>query len=130
MTRFLDILYNYVTDSQSILTIINHADRDFNIQQTEQRMSQLKELLIGRLRKKGMEKSMIPGFLRSLSNSLDMNPDLSLFQANNRLRYMGWNDFELDYFTFQLAMECLEAYGMKKPGYKHPQRFQQVFLAY
>jgi hypothetical protein len=93
-------------------------------------MSQLKSRLIGRLKKKGMDVNMIPGFLRSLSNSLDMNPNLSLFQANKRLKYMGWNDFELDYFTFQLAMECLEAYGMKTPGYKPPQQFKHVFLAY
>jgi len=38
---------------------------------------------------------------------------MDLLQAINRLRYLGWNDFELDYHTYQLAKECLENKGLK-----------------
>jgi len=90
-------------------------------------MSQLKEILINRLKNKGMELSMIPGFIRSLSNSVAYNPYISLIQLNDRLRYMGWNDVELDYFTFQLVAECLEADGLKSSEYKSAQWFQNNF---
>lgn len=93
-------------------------------------MSQLKEILIHRLKKKGMELSIIPGFIRSLSNSFYINPHMNLLQVNNRMRYMGWDDFELDYYTFQLVIECLEAYGMKKSEYKPASWFEHNFIMY
>ncbi len=35
------------------------------------------------------------------------NPNMNFSQVNERLHYIGWNDIELDYHTFQLAKECL-----------------------
>ncbi len=93
-------------------------------------MSQLKEILIHRLKKKGMELSIIPGFIRSLSNSFYINPHMNLLQVNNRMRYMGWDDIELDYYTFQLVIECLEAYGMKKSEYTPASWFEHNFIMY
>jgi hypothetical protein len=37
------------------------------------------------------------------------------------MQQMGWGDFELNYFTYRLALECLEAYGLNKSEYKAAQ---------
>lgn len=91
-------------------------------------MNQLKEIMISRLQNKGMELSVIPGFIRSLSNSFFVNPNMNLWQVNKRLHYMGWDDFELDYYTFQLVIECLEAHGLKRSEYKSAHWFENNFL--
>jgi hypothetical protein len=41
---------------------------------------------------------------------------------------MGWGDIELDYYTFQLAVEILEAYGFKKQQYKPAHWFEKNFM--
>ncbi len=91
-------------------------------------MGQLKKILIDRLTNKGMDLNMIPGFIRSLTNSFAYYPHVSLPQVNKRLRYMGWDDFELDYFTFQLVIECLEGLGLEKSEYKSAQWFKKYFM--
>ena len=91
-------------------------------------MNQLKEILIYRLKDKGMELSMSPGFIRSLSNSFYAKPNMNLSQVNQRLRYMGWDDFELDYYTFQLVIECLESDGLKRSEYKSAHWYENNFL--
>ena len=72
-------------------------------------MSQLKKTLISRLKNEGMEPSIIQGFIRSFSNILYVNPDINFWQIKKRLQYLGWDDFELDYYTFQLVIEYLDA---------------------
>ncbi len=94
----------------------------------ESNISQLKEILINRLKNKGMELGMIPGFIRSLTNSFAYYPHVNLLEVNNRLRYMGWDDFELDYFTFQLAIECLESFSWKRSEYKPAKWFENNFM--
>ena len=66
---------------------------------------------------------MIPGFIRSLANTFTYQPNMDLQQVNDRMQQTGWGDFELDYFTFRLAVECLEAYGLEKSEYKSAQWF-------
>jgi hypothetical protein len=90
-------------------------------------MGPLKAILIDRLTNKGMDLNMIPGFIRSLTNSFAYHPHMDFRQVNDRLRYMGWDDFELDYFTFQLAIECLEGFGLKRSEYKSAQWFENNF---
>jgi hypothetical protein len=90
-------------------------------------MSQLKKMLFRRLQNKGMQLSTIPGFMRSLSNSCYLNPNMNLFQVNQHLRYMGWDDVELDYYTFQLAIECLRDSGMNRLEYKPVNWFETNF---
>lgn len=90
-------------------------------------MSRLKKTLIQRLKNKGMELKMIPGFIRSLTNSFAYYPHINLKQINDRLQYMGWNDFELDYFTFQLVIDCLEPHGLRRSEYKSAQWFENNF---
>ena len=76
-------------------------------------LSQLTHILIDRLKKKGIEPDTIPGFIRSLENTILVDPDANLFQVNKRLHFLGWDDFELDYHTLQLAIACLEAEGLE-----------------
>ena len=76
-------------------------------------VSQIKQLLIQRLEKLGVERNVMPGFIRMLANSYFIHPHLSLLQVNNRLNFLGWQDFELDYHTLQLAITCFEADGLK-----------------
>ncbi len=90
-------------------------------------MGQLKEILIGRLTNKGMDLNMIPGFIRSLTNSVAYYPHMDFKQVNDRLQYMGWDDFELDYFTFQLMLECLEGLDLKRLEYKSAKWFENNF---
>ena len=75
----------------------------------------------------GRELSIIPGFIRSLSNSFHIDPHMNLPQVNDRMRYMGWEDIELDYYTLQLVIEILESYGLKKPEYKSARWFEKNF---
>ena len=94
----------------------------------ETNIVQLKEILIHRLVDQGMGPNIIPGFIRSLANTFTFYPHMNLQQTNGRMQQMGWGEFELDYFTFRLAAECLEAYGLKKSEYKSAQWFENNFM--
>ena len=72
-------------------------------------LSQHKQILMHRLEKKGMEKNTILGFILSLKSCLLDNPNMNHLQINKRLQFLGWDDFELDYHTLQLAIACFEA---------------------
>jgi hypothetical protein len=74
--------------------------------------------LIHKLIENGVEPSMIPGFIRSLANACLISPDMSHCQANKRLKYLGWDDVEIDYHTFQLAISSLETKGLSQLEYK------------
>ena len=71
-------------------------------------LNTVKSQLLQRLKEKGIEECLIPGFLRILTNSLNGYPDTNRFLINKKLGYLGWPDFELDEHTFQLAMACFE----------------------
>ena len=81
-------------------------------------MDQIAQILIARLENKGMEPGIIPGFIRNLANTLSVDPDTNLFLVNNQLHLLGWDDFELDYRTLELATAYLEAEGLKNPENK------------
>ena len=68
----------------------------------------LKQTLIRRLERRGIQRSTIPGFIRSLAQSFFVNPGMNLLQVNQRLQYLGWQGFELDYHTLQLVIACFE----------------------
>ncbi len=74
--------------------------------------------LICRLIENGVEASLIPGFIRSLANACLINPDMSHTQTNERLKYLGWHDIEIDYHTLQLAIDSLETKGLSRLEYK------------
>ena len=65
-------------------------------------------ILIQQLEKKGVEQYIIPRFLKDLMNSYGDDTSMSHFQVNDRLHFLGWDDIQLDYHTFQLAKAYLE----------------------
>lgn len=71
----------------------------------------IKRTLISRLEKLGIECKLMPGFIRSLMGSYNLNPQMNLRQLNRRLHYLGWKDLDLDYHTWQLAIACYETEG-------------------
>ena len=83
-------------------------------------LKNLKKVFIHRLVEKGIEPSLIPGFIRVLTHSISGNSHTNLHQVNRRLRYLGWNDFELDYHTLSMAEACLEEEGYNNSRYTPP----------
>lgn len=67
-----------------------------------------------RLKMKGMEQNAILGFVWSLKSCLFDNPEMNHLQTKERMQFLGWDDFVLDYYTFQLAIKCFEAEGYKR----------------
>lgn len=81
-------------------------------------MTIIDQKLINKLIENGVEAALIPGFIRSLANAFLVNPAMSHCQANQRLKYLGWEDVEIDYHTFSLAINALETKGLNQLKYK------------
>ena len=77
-------------------------------------MSHLEQALIHHLESKGLARSIIPGFLKNLSHYLSENPHLNLLEVNEKLSYLGWEEIQLDYHTFQMAVTWLEFESLKE----------------
>lgn len=92
-------------------------------------MHDLKQLLYERLLNIGLEENLIPGYMRCLANSIFLKPNMELFQVRRRLSYMGWNDFDLDYHTFQIAKNCLELEGLNCLTYMPKNWFINAFVS-
>jgi len=73
---------------------------------------------ICKLIEKGVDINLISGFIRSLANALLINPTITYSQVNKRLKYLGWNDIEIDYHIFQLAISSLETKGLSYIEYR------------
>jgi len=71
-------------------------------------MEDLKLLLIDRLKSKGMDPSLIPAFLKALTNLISSEPSIEPAQANQKLQSLGWNEVAIDYHSLQIALACLE----------------------
>lgn len=89
----------------------------------------LKHRLVQRLEPIGLECTVIPGFLKSFSNAVNISPDLNLRVAKQRLKLIGWNDIEVDDYTCELARIRLEAEGITDRVYKSSNWFEKAFLA-
>jgi hypothetical protein len=76
-------------------------------------VKELIRILIKRLEKKGIEQGIIHGFIRDLANTILVNPHMNLLQVNKQLHFLGWDGFELDYHTLELAIACFEAEGLE-----------------
>ncbi|TET93568.1 MAG: hypothetical protein E3J28_04005 [Desulfobacteraceae bacterium] len=76
-------------------------------------MKELIRILIKRLEKKGIEQGIIHGFIRDLANTILVNPHMNLLQVNKQLHFLGWDGFELDNHTLELAIACFEAEGLE-----------------
>lgn len=71
---------------------------------------QLKEILFRRLEGKGISPQAAPGFIRNLTNVLSEYPLLSISEVNRIMQYLGWQDVDLDYHTFQLVIADLNSH--------------------
>ena len=71
-------------------------------------MEDLKLLLIDRLKSKGMDPSVIPAFLKALTNLISSEPRIEPAQANQKLHSLGWNEVAIDFHSLQIAIACLE----------------------
>jgi len=76
-------------------------------------VKELIRILIKRLEKKGIEQGIIHGFIRDLANTILVNPHMNLLQVNKQLHFLGWDGFELDNHTLELAIACFEAEGLE-----------------
>ena len=54
----------------------------------------------------------MPGFISNLANTMRANPQMNLPRLNKRLHLLGWDGFELDYHTLQLAAAFFEDEGI------------------
>jgi hypothetical protein len=68
----------------------------------------IKQIFLQRLTTIGVEPNLISGLMKALAVFFYINPNMSLSQVNERLHFLGWNDIELDYHTYQLAIECFD----------------------
>ena len=89
----------------------------------------LRQLLIQRLSHKGIDKNLIPGFLRSLANSIDVEQNTDFMLINRHMRHIGWDDIDLDYRTFELARNCLEAEGFVGHEYKPSRWYEEIIYS-
>jgi len=78
-------------------------------------MEDLKLLLIDRLKSKGMDPSLIPAFLKALTNLISSEPSIEPAQANKKLQSLGWDEVAIDYHSLQIAIACIEADTKKGP---------------
>ncbi len=66
-------------------------------------MRQLEQTLYHRLEQSGIDRPLVPGFLRNLANAGKASERMNHAQVQAQLRYLGWHDIELDYHTWKLA---------------------------
>jgi hypothetical protein len=79
-------------------------------------MEQLIKILIERLTGKGMEVTTIPAYLRNFAQTVLGHPHITLNDLNDQLRFLGWDDFELDNDTFYLILAVFEPDLASKRG--------------
>ena len=70
--------------------------------------SNLKQTLFHHLELKGMKKQIIHSYIKRIKVCLLINPTMNHLQLDKELQFLGWNDFEMDYHTLQLAIACFE----------------------
>ena len=68
----------------------------------------IRAALVRRLSALGIHRAQVPWLIRNLAAAHRINPYLNRLQFNQRLHYLGWDDLDLDYHTWQLALACLE----------------------
>ena len=71
-------------------------------------MEQFTRMLMSHLVSKGMEVTSISAFIRNVANTIVANPSMSLEDLNSHLELLGWNNFELDDYTFYLIIVTFE----------------------
>jgi hypothetical protein len=77
----------------------------------------LKKILLDRFEKKGIEPVLIPGLMKNILATLRDRPDITHDEVSEKLRYIGWNDFDLDENTMQIIIADYEASASTHPAY-------------
>jgi len=72
-------------------------------------MNEIIHQLFQRLEAIGIGTESVAGLKRDVANCLHIDADMSLSEVNRRLRYLGWEDGQLDYHTYQLLVAWIEA---------------------
>ncbi len=101
-------------------------------------MEKLIKIIIERLNKKGMHVTLVPSFIRDVTN-------VAVFkfsdpkELNRRLGTLGWHEYELDDHTFQLIEAVMEKEcfitgidmeeGAGSQGCSIPRMFQEVIYS-
>jgi len=75
-------------------------------------MEAITKTLIRRLIDKGIGNMIVPALLRDIINIIGNNQVQDIKELNGRIQSLGWNDFELDEYTFQLIIANLEIHGL------------------
>jgi hypothetical protein len=68
------------------------------------KLNQIKEVLSQRLEKSGLESSQIPGLIKDIANAILSTTYVDLEKVNKQLRFLGWDNFQLDEHTLQLVI--------------------------
>ena len=85
------------------------------------------ELLTRKLEQNGMDPVVIPGFVRSLARSVSNDGPICIHQVKQRMKYLGWDGWELDYHALQLALACFEEENLTDSQYKSETWYQERF---
>ena len=74
-------------------------------------MNEIKHQVFERLEAIGIGSESVAGLKRDVANCLRVDAAMSLSEVNRRLNYLGWEDGQLDYHTFQLLVAWIEDPG-------------------
>ena len=77
-------------------------------------MDDIRELLIQRLKNKGIESQIIKRFIKDLIYAFSSNPEITPFELDSYLHRLGWEEINVDYQTYQLAKAIFEDVDMRK----------------
>ena len=71
----------------------------------------LRDVLVERLTRKGLEPALIRGFMKIMSQAIVGLTHVTRKEVNERLHFLGWDDFDLDDHTLQLILANLDSGG-------------------
>ena len=67
----------------------------------------IRRVLFRQVAKRGMQNSLIPHYLRELTQSIVIRPGKNHSEINEHMHSLGWREIEVDYHIFELAKACL-----------------------
>jgi hypothetical protein len=80
-------------------------------------MELITKTLMTRLMDKGVEIKIIPALMRDTINAIgNNNHEQNIKELNKQIQFLGWGDFELDEYTFQLIVANLETNALDTSG--------------
>jgi len=80
-------------------------------------MELITKTLMTRLMDKGVEIKIIPALMRDTINAIrNKNQAQNVKELTRQIQFLGWGDFELDEYTFQLIVANLETHAFDMSG--------------